>query len=279
MSYDKRLRHGRVYYRAAFERRAKQQLKDTLSTLENKCLPSRRASTGAGSLHSVMRQMTWWPSADVLGALDSGVGTLAMLERKKLPRPLWKAFKLVNQRWPGYRLVSCLDALVSRARRLLEEAGESDFTQLCREASGSGKRASEAITFVADLRKIRKDFKRAAKIAWQDYEGFLFEPGDNRRVQLKCGDSPASARVKCYARALEIIPDHELREPMRRKAQPLLEWIVRIDKPGSRDLLKWDDFIEWMAERRAKDAVEECAERKRRQNRERQNRFRRKNTR
>jgi len=92
----------RVYYRAATERRAKAELRSALTKLENNCLPPRRAATGTDDFQRAMLNMTFWPSADVLIAMDSSVETLAMLEREKVPKPLWKAFKLVNQRWPGY---------------------------------------------------------------------------------------------------------------------------------------------------------------------------------
>ena len=197
-----------------------------------------------------------------------------MLEREKVPKPLWKAFKLVNQRWQGYRLVSRLDALVSRAGKLLGEAGESDLILVRRKAEGSGERALEAKRFLADLRTIKKDSKEAAKITWQNYEHFLFQPGGNKRVQLACGDAAASPRVKCYSRALEIIVDDERREPSRNKARPLLEWIARVGNPAYSDVLKWDDFIKWVAQRSAKNAEEERARHRRENVRERQRRHR-----
>jgi len=170
-----------------------------------------------------MMQMTFWPAADLLAALDSSIKRLAMLDREKVPKPLWKAFQLVNKRWPGFRLIRCLDGLVSRARKLLEEAGESDLTQAGREAQDSGERASEAKRFLADLRKIQKNLRMAAKIKWGRYEHFLFQPPGNKRVELAC-KLPAPTAVRCYARTLEIIVDDELRKPLRDKARPLLEW-------------------------------------------------------
>jgi len=101
----------RVYYRAAVEKRAKQQLRDALSRLERQCLPPQQVSAGTDDLHRAMMQMTWWPSRDVLAGLDSSVRELAMLDREKTPKPLWKAFKLVNQRWPGFRLIRRLSAV------------------------------------------------------------------------------------------------------------------------------------------------------------------------
>jgi hypothetical protein len=264
----------RLYYRAAVEKRAKRQLRDALSMLENRCLPPRPASAGTDDLQRAMMQMTWWPSRDVLAGLDSSVRELAMLDREKTPKPLWKAFGLVNQRWPGFRLIPRLDILVSRARNRLNEAGEADLTWVRREARGGGEGASEAKRFLADLRKFQKDPRTAAKIEWLRYKRLLFGPDLNKRVQLWCGDEPASLRVRYYARALEIIVDDDFREPLRNNARPLLEWIAHLGNPAYSDVLKRDDFMEWIAERLAERAAQESAARERKQGSERQRRFR-----
>jgi hypothetical protein len=265
---------SRVYYRAAVKKPAKQQLQDALSMLVNRCMPPRQAPPGTDDLHRAMMKMTIWPASDLLAALDSSIKRLAMLDREKVPEPLWKAFELVNRRWPGFGLIRCLDGLVSRARKLLEEAGESDLTSVRREARDSGEGASEAKRFLADLREFQKDPRTAAKIEWLRYKRFLFGPGLNKRVQLWCGDETASLRVRYYARALEIIVDDDLREPLRNNARPLLEWIAHLRNPAYSDVLRWDDFMRWVAERNARQAAEERAERERRQGRERQRRFR-----
>ena len=57
-----------------------------------------------------------------------------------------------------------------------------------REACGSGERVLEAKKFLADLRRIQKDPKTAAKIKWEHYERFLSKRGVNKGVQLWCGD-------------------------------------------------------------------------------------------
>jgi hypothetical protein len=143
-----------------------------------------------------------------------------------------------------------------------------------REARSGGEHALEAKSFLADLQKIQKEPKTAAKIKWPRYERFLFCPGDNKRVQLSCGDSPASLRVMCYARALEMIVDDKHHGALRDDASPLLEWVVRVRNPEYSDVLEWNDFMKWMAEREAKCAVEERAQRKRAQDRERQRQHR-----
>ena len=143
----------RVAERAA-KARAKEELRRTLSILETKCTGPRQTPAGTSDLVRAMLRMTFWPSSDDLLRLDSSVKTLSLSDRKKVPEPLWKAFKLVNQRWPRFGLVRRLDALVLRARRLLSEAGDSDLTWVRREARGSGEGALEAKNFLADLRDI-----------------------------------------------------------------------------------------------------------------------------
>jgi len=274
MSSSKRLRHRRVYYRAAVEKRARHQLKDALKSLRSRCLPSRQAPPGADDLHRAMLAMTFWPSNDELTELDLRVKELALIDREKVPNPLWKAFELVNKRWPGFRLIRRLDALVSRARNLLNETGESDLTWVRREARGSGERASEAKRFLADLRTLQKNPKVAAKIKWEQYERFLSTPGLNKRVQLWCGDHAASRRVVCYARALEMIVDDERLQPFRDQAEPLLTWIAPLGNPAYLDILSRDDFFKLIAERAAVHLLQERAERNRAQGRDRQKRFR-----
>src|SRR5262249_26960610 len=158
-------------------------------------------------------------------ALNSSVETLSRSDRKKVPQPLWKAFEQVNKRWRRFRLIRRLDALVSRARKLLEEAGESDLTWIRREAWGSGQRSLEAKRFLADLRRIQKKPKAVLKIQWSRYKHFLFRSGHHKGF-LRCGDFPASPHVICYARALEIIVDDENRKKLLDKAEPLLRWIL-----------------------------------------------------
>jgi len=271
----------RVAERAAKWRRvevelphAKRQLPNTLKILETKCTGPRQAPAGAIDLARAILRMTFWPRSDDLSALDSSVETLARSNREKVPKPLWKAFELVNQRWPGFRLIHRLDALVSRARNLLKEAGESDLMWVRREARGSGERALEAKKFLADLRRIQKDPKTAAKIKWEHYERFLSKPGLKKGVQLWCGDHAASAGVVCYARALEMIVDDEYRKRFLDDTEPLLRWIAQLGNPAYSDVLKRDDFIEGIAKLQAERAAGECVEHKRAQARERQRRFR-----
>ena len=253
---------------------AKRQLPNTLKILETKCTGPRQAPAGASDLARAILRMTSWPRSDDLSALDSRVKTLSLSDRKKVPKPLWKAFELVNQRWPGFRLIHRLDALVSRARNLLKEAGESDLMWVRREAHGSGERVLEAKKFLADLRRIQKDPKTAAKIKWEHYERFLSRPGLNKGVQPWCGDHPASAGVVCYARALEMIVDDEYHRRFLDDAEPLLRWITQLGNPAYSDVLKRDDFMEGIPKRLAERAAEERVEHRRAQARQRLRRFR-----
>jgi hypothetical protein len=217
--------------------------------------------------------MTSWPRWEDLSALDSSVKALSLSVRKKVPKPWWEAFELVNQRWPGFRLIHRVDALISRARNLLKEAGESDLMWVRREARGNGERVLEAKKFLADLRRIQKDPK-TAKIKWEHYERFLSSPGLNKGVQLWCGDHAASAGVVCYARALEMIVDDDYHRRLLDDAKPLLLWIAYLGNPAYWYVLKRDDFIECTVEWLGKDAAKRRLEHKRAQGRQRQRRFR-----
>jgi hypothetical protein len=278
---------ARVYRRAASAahfRSAKAELRGALRALEHKCLPPKQHIQTSGlnqakkqvrlwpsgelvaelsaEVYEALKQRTSWPPAELLAELDSSVCTLVLLDHKKVPKPLWRAFELVSQRWPGSRLISRLNALVLRARKLLEEAGESDLARVRREAEGSGERAADANAFLVDLRRIMKDRRAAAKVEWKRYEQFLFQPPGNMRVEL-WSKLPAPSAVKCYARALEVIVDDQLREPAREEARPVLEWIAGLGNPAYSDAVKWgeDEYAKWVVERTA---LVDSAERKRR---------------
>jgi hypothetical protein len=281
----------RVYFRAAFASRlenAKTELRHTLAALEKACLsPQPRARTS--NLHEALKYKTWWPSAELLAALNSSVCTLAMLERKTVPKPLWKAFGLVSQRWTGYSLVSRLNTLVLRARKRLEEVGESDLEKIRREGNvdafvlrarklleaegkralkrfcevdAESKRALETNAFLTDLERIQKNLKAAAKIKWQDYEHFLFAPRANKPIELAC-KLPAPSAVSCYARALEIIVDDQFRERSREEARPFLEWIARLGNRSYSDMTAWDGFASFVSKAETRRIAEEPISRRR----------------
>src|SRR5438067_268924 len=116
----------RVYLRTAFGgARGRRRLQDALRGIERKCYLPLKAPGDADELHRAMAQMIFWPSKSELDQLDSAVERLATIERKRQLSPLWKAYVLVNDRWPGSRLVPRVNALISRARERLNEAGNS----------------------------------------------------------------------------------------------------------------------------------------------------------
>ena len=45
-----------------------------------------------------------------------------------------------------------------------------------------------------------------------------------------------SPEVRCYARVLELIVDHEKYEPLRKKSEPLVRWLAQIGHPLAKHL-------------------------------------------
>ncbi len=168
--------------------------------------------------------VTLWPRGELLDQLHSVVIDLFMTGRRNLPHPYWKAYKWVNKLLPKIRLVRTVDQLVERARNRLREAGESYLMRLNREAR---KGATQAQQLVKALREIQGDVSKASKIKWEDHEQLLFRQ-DNKSVHLVCGDLPGDARLRCYARALEILADDLRYERIR----PFLQWIAYIGYPN-----------------------------------------------
>jgi hypothetical protein len=89
------------------------------------------------------------------------------------------------------------------------------------------KGSAQAQQLVKALREIKETVSKASKIKWEDYEQLLFRQ-DNKPVQLACGDLAGDARLRCYARALEILADDLRYERIR----PFLEWIAYIGYPN-----------------------------------------------
>jgi hypothetical protein len=201
-----------------------------LRALEGKCWPPRGALTkseaervwrggteGRVDLDRAMAGMTMtlWPSRDELSELDFAVILLATTERKKLIPP-WKAYAVVNRRWPGIRLVARVEALVRRADKLLKD-GESGFRRLKREADAGGP---EAIRLRKDLQAFNEGSKNPSAIKWQDYQ----------------------RDRKCYLRALELIVDELHHQPLLERALPLLKWVAFLGNPAFSDVLTFDDL-------------------------------------
>jgi hypothetical protein len=196
-----------------------------------------------------------WPSMKELSRLDVAVLNLAMTQRKKPLLPPWKAFELVNRRWPKLKLVKRVKELVEHARDRLKEASKSELEPIRREAFEG---AANARRLIEHLGAIQVDANKAAAIDWQDYKELLFRPGNYRLAcdaptpQLRrSGFSYSNAlisepsRERCYARALEILTDDLRYEPLRDKAGPLLCWMVTSRNPDYYGVLK-SHHMEWL---------------------------------
>jgi hypothetical protein len=257
----------REYMRVAFQPHAEGQLQITLNRLDQYCRqPSSQAVLSSQhspkhdlyELHQSMRRLkTWWPTRDFLNALTQAVITLANLKLKRPHLSTWKAFKRVDRLRSGFRLIQRIDKLVQRAENRLSEAGQSELSKLSRIADGA-----DAKKCLADLWKVQADPSVSAKIDWASHSLVL-----KRRTNKDC-----------YIRALQIIADHQAREPLRREALPVLTWIAGLGNPAYEHVLKWDQHAEWhkqIAESRG--ARERDAKRKQQQT-ERVRRFRSKKT-
>jgi hypothetical protein len=225
-----------------------------------------------GCCHSPVQEASW-PSDALLHELDFSVEGLARMELKRpitVHTPYWKAYEWVNKREPGIRLIPRVKDLVGRADKLLRDAGEPELVRLRRKASGG---APEAQRLVKALEAIQEDASKAGKIDWNDYEGLLFSGSDNKPVQLACGDLPASSRVRCYARALEILTDDLRYRPLRDKSLPLLVWLSGTRSPHA-EMLKHDYRMQYCDDYIARHLTDAIKARQREQWRERQTRRR-----
>jgi hypothetical protein len=189
-----------------------------------------------------------WPTTDDLFDLQHTVHDLAMAitQRKKPFVPYcWKAYKVVDKNWPSIRLVTRLDRLVNRARERLQKTGVSQLERLRRE---DYEGAQETMRLWNDLKAFGGSAWKADEIEWERHEKVLFSRSDNELVRPGGDDSAALRRLKCYARALELMMEDELYyQPLRRQARPLLNWIAIGDNPNYYDLLKWDYHSEWLS--------------------------------
>jgi hypothetical protein len=222
--------------------------------------------------HPPLRKATW-PSDAQLDGLHFAVMDLAMMERKKpitAQTPYWTAYKRVDKRHSEIRLIPRVKELVGRADRLLKEVGDSDLVRLRRKVATG---VSEAKRLAKNLEALEEGLSKVGKIEWENYEGLLFCGSDNKPVQLQCGDLPASSRMRCYARALEILTDHLREWPLRNQALPLLIWINCIGSPYA-ELLNHDYQSQYCADYLATRLSEASTARKREQWRKRQKKHR-----
>jgi len=191
-----------------------------------------------------------WPSPYVLESVEHFVMSLIATERTKGPSPAWKAFRSLRER--KLAVASHVNSLVKRARRRLEEAGESMLTKLARREDGADKR------LLNDIERLRGEgLSKANEIEWELHENALRRYG----LEPACGNSGASQRVTCYTRALELLIDDYQREPLRRKSAPLLDWLTRIGHPEANSLLALDYTTERALKRKEDARREEKASR------------------
>ena len=235
-------------------REAKEHLVLILGMLKNYCKP----------------QYTKWPFFEFLRLLEDSVMLLIATQRKKRPSPAWKAFRLLDRRMPSLRLVLRLNNLVKRARVRLVEAGESAVSKLKRQASRGDKHARKLLR---DIGRLREDLSNAKAIDWAQHENVLKQVSGNRGLKLSCGDSPASPKVICYTRAVEILIDDYRRKPLRDESRTLIKWVARIGHPEAKSLCAFDNLA-WVVEEEEAAWRGKSALRKREKGRERQKRYR-----
>jgi hypothetical protein len=207
---------------------------------------------------------TVWPSTELLQSIESGVLALVGPARKNGSSRSWKKFERLNRRMTKLRLVLRVDNLVQHAHSRLKEAGESALNKLQRYCN-----SDDAKKLLADIERLSADLRNAKTIDWLQHEGALKIGSSNRKLELACGDSPASPRVICYARALELLADDYAHLPLRNQSRPLLQWLARIEHPNAKELLTFDYAMVSELERRQKALLTEKSSRVRQQQRER----------
>lgn len=218
----------RFYLRALFGDREKQRLLAALDELSTYCRAPETPRETTADLHEAMKGYTYWPQQNLLKRISGSVTRLATLEREKQPKPLWKAFRLVDNRTPSLRVVSRVDGVVRRAKDRIDDVGESGL-MLVRHDARAGNVGARALLY--DIALIRKDEKRARGIKWKSHQSLLATLSGGGVVKLACGTPPSSEEARCYARVLELIIDDDRRKPLLGKCQPLLTWLVDIGHP------------------------------------------------
>ena len=217
---------ARAHYRAAIVKK----VKADLERLAFYCQEPDQQAKGATDPATAMKQFTYWPPNDLLKSIEDGVICLVRDERVQPPRPLWTAFRRVNARTRTLRLVRQVDKLLERAKCRLTDAGQSPLEILWR------KQTKDAQRLLHDIERVRENLSAARTIDWAQHERVLSKFSPAKSVELACGKNAASPEVRCYARALELIIDHEKHEPLRKKSEPLVRWLAQIGHPLGKDL-------------------------------------------
>jgi hypothetical protein len=222
----------RASYRASIGKPTKEELTVTLERLAVCCREPDGHAKGATDLAEAMKQFTFWPTSDLLQPLKDSVTRLVRIERVKPPHPLWKAFLLVDKQTRSLKLVLRVNNLVKRARARLTEAGRSGLEELLWEDR------KDARNLLRDIERVRQSLSAAKTIDWAQHERALLRFSPARSVELASGKNAASLEARCYARALELIVDHDKseRERLRRDSEPLVRWLAEIRHPMAKDL-------------------------------------------
>jgi hypothetical protein len=256
--------------------RTKKELSSILERLALYCQEPNPQAKGATDLVKAIKQFTSWPTSDLLKSLEFNVTCLASFEREKPPLPFWRAFQLVDKRMPSLRLVLRVNNLVKRVKDRLTEAGRSALEELLWE---DGK---DAQNLLQDIARVRENLSAAKTIDWAHYEHVLLRVSRGSSVELACGKNTASPEARCYARALELIVDHDndKRERLRRESEPLVRWLAEIGHPMAKDLEAFNHRAVFAVEdhRRLVDLIKTRQKREAAQKRDRRYRARKKNS-
>lgn len=210
--------------------RTKQELISILEKLAFYCQEPDAQAKGAGDLAKAMKQFTFWPTKELLQRLDRCVWFLVRSGERLELLVTWKAFRRVDKRMPSLLLVLRVNNLVKRAVARLKESGRSALAELSWE---QGKAARDLLE---DIARVRENLSAAEIIDWAQHELVLLRFSRASSVELACGKNTASQEVRCYARALELIVDHDKREPLRREAEALVGWLLEIRHPIAKEL-------------------------------------------
>ena len=217
-------------WRAYYRKRTKDELTSILTRLGVHCQEPDPTAKGAADLLKAIKQFTFWPTKELLQQLDHCVMCLVTSGGRFELIGRWKAFQRLNKRMPSLRLVLSVDNLVKRALNRLKESGRSALAELSWE---NGKNAQNLLR---DIARVRENLSAAEIIDWAQHELVLSRFSRASTVELACGKNTASQEVRCYARALELIVDHDKREPLRREAEALVGWLLEIRHPIAKEL-------------------------------------------
>jgi len=111
-------------------RSAKARLLCHLDRLRGYCQPVENQKTNDEKAEEPLWQRhVRWPGREFLHDIERNTLVLAKHERARQIVPAWKAFKIVDKRVPGLRLVQQVDNLTKRAMDRLKDAGESELAK------------------------------------------------------------------------------------------------------------------------------------------------------